>query len=46
MTSLDATWDGVPLGALAAVRPPVTFGFGSVPPRPALARVTTTVQLP
>ncbi len=46
VTALDATWDGEPLGALAAVRPPVTFGFGSVPPRPSLARVTTTVQLP
>ena len=46
VTALDATWDGEPLGALAAVRPPVTFGFGSVPPRPSLALVTTTVQLP
>ncbi|MGY1681652.1 hypothetical protein [Geodermatophilus sp. SYSU D01176] len=46
VTALDATWDGGPLGALAPVRPPVTFGFGSVPPRPSLARVTTTVQLP
>ena len=46
VTSLDASWDGGPLGALAPVRPPVTFGFGSVPPWPSLARVTTTVQLP
>ncbi|HYX97654.1 MAG TPA: hypothetical protein VE823_21560 [Geodermatophilus sp.] len=46
VTALTASWDGEPLGALAAVRPPVTFGFGSVPPRPSLARVTTTVQLP
>ena len=46
VTSLDASWDGAPLGALAPVRPPVGFGFGSVPPRPSLARVTTTVQLP
>ncbi len=46
VTALDATWDGDPLGALAVVRPPVTFGFGSVPPRPSLARVTTTVQVP
>ena len=43
MTAADATWDGGPLGALADVRPPVTFGFGSVPPR--LARITTTVRL-
>jgi hypothetical protein len=46
VTALTASWDGEPLGALAAVRPPVTFGFGSVPPRPSLARVTTTVRLP
>jgi hypothetical protein len=46
VTALAASWDGEPLGALAAVRPPVTFGFGSVPPRPSLARVTTTVQVP
>jgi len=30
-------------GALAPVRPPVTFGFSSVPPGPSLARVRTTV---
>jgi hypothetical protein len=46
VTAVDAAWDGLPLGALAPVRPPVTFGFGSVPPRPSLARVTTTVQVP
>ena len=46
VTALDAWWDGEPLGTLAPVRPAVTFGFGSVPPRPSLARVTTTVQLP
>ena len=46
VTALDASWNGGPLGALGPVRPPVTFGFGSVPPRPSLARVTTTVQLP
>jgi hypothetical protein len=43
VTALEGTWDGEPLGALAAVRPPVTFGFGSVPLRQSLARVTTTV---
>ena len=46
VTAVEGTWDGGPLGALAPVCPPVTFGFGSVPPRPSLARVTTTVQLP
>jgi hypothetical protein len=46
VTAVDATWDGSPLGALTPVRPPVTFGFGSVPPEPSLARVTTTVHVP
>ncbi|MBB3675067.1 hypothetical protein [Modestobacter versicolor] len=46
LTGVDARWDGEPLGALTAVRPPVTFGFGSVPPRPSVVRVMTTVQLP
>ena len=46
VTALDAWWDGEPLGALAPVRPPVTFGFGSVPPWPSVVRVTTTVQVP
>jgi hypothetical protein len=46
LAAVEATWDGGLLGALAPVRPPVTFGFGSVPPRPSVVRVTTTVQLP
>jgi hypothetical protein len=46
VTGLTATWDGAPLGDLAPVRPPVTFGFGSVPARPGVVRVTTTVQVP
>ncbi|WP_138733244.1 hypothetical protein [Modestobacter excelsi] len=46
LVEVDARWDGEPLGALTPVRPPVTFGFGSVPPRPSVVRVTTTVQLP
>jgi hypothetical protein len=46
VTAVEAGWAGDPLGALAPVRPPVTFGFGSVPPRPSVVRVTTTVQLP
>jgi hypothetical protein len=41
-----AAWDGSDLGALAPVIPPVRFGFGSVPPRPGLVRVTTTVEVP
>ena len=30
----------------AAVRPAVGFGFSSVPPRPSLARVRTTIEGP
>jgi hypothetical protein len=43
---VEASWDGGPLGAVAPVRPPVTFGFGSVPPWPSVVRVTTTVAVP
>ncbi|MGW4006247.1 hypothetical protein ACWEGM_31365, partial [Streptomyces nigra] len=43
--SLSATFEGRDLGALAPVEPPVRFGFGSVPRRPAVTRVTTTVEL-
>jgi hypothetical protein len=46
VTGLAGSWEGEPLGALAPVRPPVTFGFGSVPPRPGVVRITTTVRLP
>ena len=46
LTAVQASWDGEPLGPLAPVRPPVTFGFGSVPPGPSVVRVTTTVQVP
>lgn len=46
LEAVEASWDGAPLGELTPVRPPVTFGFGSVPPRPSVVRVTTTVQLP
>jgi hypothetical protein len=46
LTGVEASWEGEPLGALGPVRPPVTFGFGSVPPWPSVVRVTTTVQVP
>ncbi|MGY5117687.1 hypothetical protein ACWC2H_17790 [Streptomyces sp. 900105755] len=42
---LSGTYDGADLGALAPVEPPVRFGFGSVPRRPGLTRVTTTVEV-
>jgi len=46
ITAATGTLDGADLGRLAAVDPPVRFGFGSTPRSPALVRVTTTVQLP
>ncbi|NEK93178.1 hypothetical protein GCU67_03160 [Modestobacter muralis] len=46
LATVTASWDGEPLGAVAPVQPPVTFGFGSVPPDPSVVRVTTTVQVP
>ncbi|MEV5436496.1 hypothetical protein AB0K80_10735 [Streptomyces sp. NPDC052682] len=42
--SVSATLEDRDLGVLAAVLPPVRFGFGSVPRTPALVRVTTTVE--
>ena len=43
ISSADITWDGTAAGALAPIRPAVTFGFSSVPAQPSLARVRTTV---
>ncbi|OLT54641.1 hypothetical protein BJF88_07995 [Cellulosimicrobium sp. CUA-896] len=40
------SWDGVDLGGLAPVDPPVRFGFGSTPRRPAVTDVVTTIVLP
>ncbi|WP_055568027.1 hypothetical protein [Streptomyces atriruber] len=45
ITAARATWDGRDLGGLTRVDPPVRFGFGSVPRRPSLTRVVTTVEL-
>ncbi|GAB2735413.1 hypothetical protein [Streptomyces bullii] len=42
--ALSAVLEGHDLGALAPVEPAVRFGFGSVPRRPAVVRVTTTVE--
>ncbi len=43
MASARVTWGGLDAGLMAPVLPPVTFGFSSVPPRPSIARVRTTV---
>ncbi|MEU9055488.1 hypothetical protein AB0D37_34645 [Streptomyces sp. NPDC048384] len=45
VSTVSAAWEGQDLGELAPVEPPVRFGFGSVPARPAVTRVTTTVEL-
>jgi hypothetical protein len=42
--AVDATLQGRDLGALRAVQPPVGFGFGSVPSRPSLVHLTTTIE--
>ncbi|UUU35887.1 hypothetical protein JIX56_41995 [Streptomyces sp. CA-210063] len=41
--AVAATFEGDDLGALTPVDPPVRFGFGSVPRKPAVTRVVTTV---
>ncbi|WP_051371264.1 hypothetical protein [Streptomyces sp. 142MFCol3.1] len=43
--AISAVFEGHDLGAMAPVDPPVRFGFGSVPRKPTLTRVTTTVEL-
>jgi hypothetical protein len=43
ISSAVVRWEGEGAGALSPINPPVTFGFCSVPPRPSLARVRTTV---
>lgn len=39
----DVTWDDVPCGALLSDVPPVAFGFSSVPHRPTVTAVRTTI---
>ncbi|WP_395405025.1 hypothetical protein ACHMXB_10445 [Arthrobacter sp. UC242_113] len=43
VSSAVVSWEGEDTGPLSPITPPVTFGFSSVPPRPSLARVRTTV---
>lgn len=38
-----ATWDGVPCGPLQPTVPPVRFGFSSVPARPTVTAIRTTI---
>ncbi|WP_422631796.1 hypothetical protein [Pseudokineococcus basanitobsidens] len=44
VTAATTSWDGLDLGPLAPVEPPVRFGFGSTPPAPSLVRVVSTVE--
>lgn len=44
--SASGSFDGVPLGGLAAVDPPCRFGFSSTPRRPSVTDVVTTVSVP
>jgi hypothetical protein len=44
IVAADASLSGRQLGALRAVHPPVRFGFGSVPSRPSLVHLTTTIE--
>lgn len=46
VTAVQASLDGADLGGLRPVWPPVRFGFGSAPRRPAVVRVTTLIDLP
>jgi hypothetical protein len=43
ISSAVVSWDGADAGALTPIRPAVTFGFSSVPARPGVARVRTTI---
>jgi len=44
IVAADAILAGRGLGTLRAVYPPVGFGFGSVPSRPSLVHLTTTIE--
>ncbi|MFD7258822.1 hypothetical protein [Streptomyces sp. NPDC059874] len=44
IVAANASFDGIDLGPLSPVVPPVRFGFGSAPARPALVRVLSTVE--
>ncbi|MEU8776883.1 hypothetical protein [Streptomyces sp. NPDC048606] len=44
IVAAEASYEGVDLGALAPVLPPVRFGFASAPAAPALVRVVSTVE--
>lgn len=46
VVAVDGTWDGASLGPLLPTVPPVSFGFSSVPHRPTVTAVRTTIAVP
>jgi hypothetical protein len=44
VTGASGTFDGAPLGDLAAVLPPPRFGFSAPPPTPTVTTVVTTIE--
>lgn len=46
LAGCGASWAGRDLGGITDVVPPVRFGFGSTPSRPAIVRITTTIDVP
>ncbi|MFZ7086915.1 hypothetical protein [Curtobacterium sp. RRHDQ10] len=43
VTGIHGTWEGKDIGDLRAVDPPVQFGFASMPARPQIVDVQTTI---
>jgi len=43
VVAADVEWDGVPSGELLPTVPPVRFGFSSVPSRPTVTALRTTI---
>ncbi|MDT0164106.1 hypothetical protein Q9R32_00880 [Actinotalea sp. AC32] len=43
VVGVGGDWDGAPLGGLLPTVPPVRFGFSSVPHRPAVTALRTTI---
>ena len=46
LTAARATRDGVDLGPLGPLTPPVRFGFSEPPRRPSLVDLTTHLEVP
>lgn len=44
ITAIDGHYRGVQFGGLAALRPPVSFGFSSAPASPQIVSVTTMID--